>query len=403
MPNNAFKANAGTEVTSDIIFLQKRERPISIEEDTPEWVYKDMLPNGIAVNKYFADHPEMILGEMVEGNKLYGNQTDASMCIPIEGADLEKQLAEAVKNITGEYKAAEKEIEKSPLGNTDEIPCPPNAPKYSFIVQDGILYYHKASDTMEKYNAPEKSIEKIKAMVQLRDTVHSLLDLQLNNTDGRFDTAISEAQAALNKQYDNFSENYGLISNPENKMLFRNDNSYHLIKSLEKLDKDGNFIGKADIFSKITVNPNIVVDHCDNAQDAIILSLSEKMCVNLEYMSILTGKSEEEIVSELGDKIFQNPQKQMRWESADEYLTGNIRSKLAAAEATGLTRNAEALRSVMPERIEAADIAVKLGSAWIDPDYIRQFIVETLKPDFVTSKNIEVTYMPATEDRKSVV
>lgn len=400
LPNNAFKANAGTEVTSDIIFLQKRERPISIEEDTPEWVYKDMLPNGIAVNKYFADHPEMILGEMVEGNKLYGNQTDASMCIPIEGADLEKQLAEAVKNITGEYKAAEKEIEKSPLGNTDEIPCPPNAPKYSFIVQDDILYYHKASDTMEKYNAPEKSIEKIKAMVQLRDSVHSLLDLQLNNTDGRFDTAISEAQAALNKQYDNFSENYGLISNAENKMLFRNDNSYHLIKSLEKLDKDGNFIGKADIFSKITVNPNVVVDHCDNAQDALILSLSEKMCVNLEYMSILTGKSEEEIVSELGDKIFQNPQKYMRWESADEYLTGNIRSKLAAAEAAGLTRNAEALRAVMPERIEAADIAVKLGSAWIDPDYIRQFIIETLKPDYITSKNIEVTYMPATDKWK---
>ena len=400
LPNNAFKANAGTEVTSDIIFLQKRERPISIEEDTPEWVYKDMLPNGIAVNKYFADHPEMILGEMVEGNKLYGNQTDASMCIPIEGADFEKQLAEAVKNITGEYKAAEKEIEKSPLGNTDEIPCPPNAPKYSFIVQDDILYYHKSADTMEKYNAPEKSIEKIKAMVQLRDSVHSLLDLQLNNTDGRFDTAISEAQAALNKQYDNFSENYGLISNAENKMLFRNDNSYHLIKSLEKLDKDGNFIGKADIFSKITVNPNVVVDHCDNAQDALILSLSEKMCVNLEYMSILIGKSEDEIVSELGDKIFQNPQKHMRWESADEYLTGNIRSKLAAAEAAGLTRNAEALRAVMPERIEAADIAVKLGAAWIDPDYIRQFIVETLKPDFVTSKNIEVTYMPATDKWK---
>ncbi len=400
LPNNAFKANAGTEVTSDIIFLQKRERPISIEEDTPEWVYKDMLPNGIAVNKYFADHPEMILGEMVEGNKLYGNQTDASMCIPIEGADLEKQLAEAVKNITGEYKAAEKEMTESPVGNTDEIPCPPNAPKYSFIVQDDILYYHKVSDTMEKYNAPEKSIEKIKAMVQLRDSIHSLLDLQLNNTDGRFDTAISEAQAALNKQYDNFSENYGLISNAENKMLFRNDNSYHLIKSLEKLDKDGNFIGKADIFSKITVNPNVVVDHCDNAQDALILSLSEKMCVNLEYMSILTGKSEEEIVSELGDKIFQNPQKYMRWESADEYLTGNIRSKLAAAEAAGLTRNAEALRAVIPERIEAADIAVKLGSAWIDPDYIRQFIIETLKPDYITSKNIEVTYMPATDKWK---
>ncbi len=401
LPNNAFKANAGTDVTSDIIFLQKRERPISIENDTPEWVYKDMLPNGIAVNKYFADHPEMILGEMVEGNKLYGNQTDASMCVPIEGADLEEQLAAAIKNIKGTYQKAERENgDVSPVGNDNEIPCPPNAPKYSFIVQDNILYYHKAADTMEKYNAPEKSIEKIKAMAQLRDTIHILLDLQLNNTDGRFDTAISEAQAVLNGQYDNFSEKYGLISNPENRMLFRNDNSYHLIKSLEKLDKDGNFIGKADIFDKITVNPKVIVDRCDNAQDALILSLSEKMCINLEYMSLLTGKSEEEIISELGDKIFQNPQKHMRWESADEYLTGNIRSKLEAAEAAGLTRNAEALRAVMPERIEAADIAVKLGSAWIDPDYIRQFIVETLKPDFVTSKNIEVTYMPATDKWK---
>ncbi len=401
LPNNAFKANAGTEVTSDIIFLQKRERPISIEEDTPKWVYKDMLPNGIAVNKYFADHPEMILGEMVEGNKLYGNQTDASMCVPIEGADLEEQLAVAVKNITGTYQKTEKEINDiSPLWNADEILCPPNAPKYSFIVQNDILYYHKSSDTMEKYNAPEKSIEKIKAMAQLRDSVHKLLDLQLDNTDGRFDNAISEAQTALNRQYDDFSEKYGLISNAENKMLFRSDNSYHLIKSLERLDKDGSFIGKADIFSKITVNPKTVVDRCDNAQDALILSLSEKMCVNLEYMSILTGKSEEELISELGDKIFQNPQKFMRWESADEYLTGNIRSKLAAAEAAGLTRNAEALRAVMPERIEASDIAVKLGSAWIDPDYIRQFIVETLKPDFVTSKNIEVTYMPATDKWK---
>lgn len=214
------------------------------------------------------------------------------------------------------------------------------------------------------------------------------------------DTAISEAQTALNKQYDEFSEKYGLISSAENKSFFKNDNSYHLIKALEKLDKDGNFIGKADIFSKITVNPKTVVDHCDNAQDALILSLSEKMCVNLDYMSILTGKSEEELIDELGDKIFQNPQKHMRWESADEYLTGNIRQKLAAAEAEGLTRNAEALRAVMPKRIEAADIAVKLGSAWVDPDYIRQFIVETLQPDFITSKNIEVTYMPATDKWK---
>ena len=183
-------------------------------------------------------------------------------------------------------------------------------------------------------------------------------------------------------------------------MLFRDDNSYHLIKSLEKFDKDGNFIGKADIFSKNTINPRTVVDHCDNAQDALILSLSEKMCVNFEYMSQLTGKSEAELIEELGDKIFQNPQKYMRWESADEYLTGNIRTKLVAAEAAGLTRNAEALRAVMPKRIEAADISVKLSSAWIAPEYIKEFIVETLKPDFYTSRNIEVTYMQATDKWK---
>ena len=401
LPNNAFKANAGTEVTSDIIFLQKRERPISIEENTPEWVYKDMLPNGIAVNKYFVEHPEMILGKMVEGNKMYGNQSDSSMCVPIEGKNLADQLSEAVKNITGAYHKSEISLDNSStLKNSDEVACPPNTPKYSFVVMDDVLYYHKSSDTMEKYKAPEKNREQIKAMVQLRDSIHKLLELQLENTNGQNDTAILEAQNALNAQYDNFSEQYGRVSSQENKMLFRDDNSYHLIKSLEKFDKDGNFIGKADIFSKNTINPRTVVDHCDNAQDALILSLSEKMCVNFEYMSQLTGKSEAELIEELGDKIFQNPQKYMRWESADEYLTGNIRTKLAAAEAAGLTRNVEALRAVMPKRIEAADISVKLSSAWIAPEYIKEFIVETLKPDFYTSRNIEVTYMQSTDKWK---
>lgn len=398
LPNNAFRANAGTEVTSDIIFLQKREHPISIEENPPEWVYKDMLDNGIAVNKYFADHPEMILGEMVEGNKLYGNQTDASMCIPIDGADLKEQLAAAIKNITGTYKEAEKE--KTVHEASNDIPCPPDSAKFSFIVQDDILYYRKAVSTMTKVEASENNINRIKAMVQLRDNVHNLLELQLNNVNGTLEADIISAQKELNSQYDNFSEKYGLISSNENKKLFSDDSSYHLIKSLEKLDSDGKFIGKADIFSKKTVNPKIIVDHCDNANDALILSLSEKMCVNLEYMSILTGKTEEELISELGDKIFQNPQKDMRWESADEYLTGNIRAKLAVAEAAGMERNVEALRAVIPQRIEAADIAIKLGSAWVDPQYIRQFIIETLKPDFFTEKAINVTYSEATDKWK---
>lgn len=399
LPNTAFKQNAGTEVTSDIIFLQKREKPVSVEQNTPEWVFKDILENGIAVNKYFADHPEMILGEMVEGNKLYGNQANATMCVPIEGADLKEQLAVAIQNIKGEYNEAVKLSERENASHLDTVPCPPDAPKYGYVISDDTLYYHEAEDTMERVN-DEKNIDRIKAMTQLRDSVHELLDLQINNYNGDNEVKISEAQNKLSKDYDDFVELFGRIGQAENKKAFANDNSYHLIKSLEKTDNSGNFIGKADIFSKKTINPQIVIDHCNNAQDALILSLSEKMRVDMDYMSMLTDKSESELVAELEDKIYQNPQKNMRWESADEYLTGNIRAKLAAAEEAGLERNIEALRAVMPQRIEAADISVKLGSAWIDPEYIRQFILETLKPDFQTRNSIEVIYSEATDKWK---
>lgn len=399
LPNTAFKQNAGTEVTSDIIFLQKREKPVSVEQNTPEWVFKDILENGIAVNKYFADHPEMILGEMVEGNKLYGNQANATMCVPIEGADLKEQLAVAIQNIKGEYNEAVKLSERENASHLDTVPCPPDAPKYGYVISDDTLYYHEAEDTMERVN-DEKNIDRIKAMTQLRDSVHELLDLQINNYNGDNEVKISEAQNKLSKDYDDFVELFGRIGQAENKKAFANDNSYHLIKSLEKTDNSGNFIGKADIFSKKTINPQIVIDHCNNAQDALILSLSEKKRVDMDYMSMLTDKSESELVAELGDKIYQNPQKNMRWESADEYLTGNIRAKLAAAEEAGLERNIEAIRAVMPQRIEAADISVKLGSAWIDPEYIRQFILETLKPDFQTRNSIEVIYSEATDKWK---
>ena len=399
LPNTAFKQNAGTEVTSDIIFLQKREKPVSVEQNTPEWVFKDILENGIAVNKYFADHPEMILGEMVEGNKLYGNQANATMCVPIEGADLKEQLAVAIQNIKGEYNEAVKLSERENASHLDTVPCPPDAPKYGYVISDDTLYYHEAGDTMERVN-DEKNIDRIKAMTQLRDSVHELLDLQINNYNGENEVKISDAQNKLSKDYDDFVEHFGRIGQAENKRAFANDNSYHLIKSLEKTDNGGNFVSKADIFSKKTINPQVVVDHCNNAQDALILSLSEKMRVDMDYMLMLTDKSESELVAELGDKIYQNPQKNMRWESADEYLTGNIRAKLAAAEEAGLERNIEALRAVMPQRIEAADISVKLGSAWIDPEYIRQFILETLKPDFQTRNSIEVIYSEATDKWK---
>ena len=399
LPNNAFKSNAGTEVTSDIIFLQKREKPISIEDNTPDWVYKDMLANGISVNKYFADHPEMILGEMMQGEEfsLYGN-ADATACVPIEGANLKEQLAEAVKNITGEYTAAEKE--NSPVGNFNEINCPPDAPKYSYIVENDKLYYHTTGDKMTAAEGSADNIARITAMVKLRDSMHELFDLQLNNRNGILENDITQKQHELNAQYDSFAAKYGRIAEPANKKLFDADNSYHLIKNLEKYDDKGNYLGKADIFTKKTINPQIIIDHCDNANDALILSLSEKMCVNLEYMSMLTGKTEDMLIKELEGKIYQNPQRNMRWESADEYLTGNIRQKLIAAEAAGMERNIEALKAVMPERIEAADISVKLGSAWVDPEYIRQFIIETIKPDFWTSKRIEVIYSAATDKWK---
>ena len=396
LPNTAFKQNAGTEVTSDIIFLQKREKPVSVEQNTPEWVFKDILPNGIAVNKYFTDHPEMILGEMVEGNKLYGNQANATMCVPIEGANLKEQLAAAIQNIKGEYREAPKTAEKEEKSSV--VSCPPEAQKFSYIVQNDTLYYHGSNDTMDIVDNPQT--ERIKAMAFLRDSVHNLLELQINNYNGNKEIEIANAQKALSEQYDTFVEKYGRIGLAENKKAFANDNSYHLLKSLEKMDNNGNFIGKADIFSKKTINPQVIIDHCNNAQDALILSLSEKMRVDMDYMSILTDKSESELIAELGDKIYQNPQKNMRWESADEYLTGNIRTKLAVAEEAGLERNAEALRAVMPQRIEAADISVKLGSAWIDPEYIRQFILETIKPDFQTRNSIEVIYSEATDKWK---
>ena len=395
LPNTAFKNNAGTEVTSDIIFLQKREKPISVEQNTPDWVFKDILDNGIAVNKYFADHPEMILGQMAEGNKMFGNGTT---CIPFDGADLKEQLAAAIQNIKGEYNKTVKSAERENASHADTVSCPPDAPKYSYVISDDKLYYHKAGDTMELVDT--KDTDRIKAMTQLRDGVHELLDLQINNYNGENEVKISDAQNKLSKDYDDFVERFGRIGQAENKKAFANDNSYHLIKSLEKTDNSGNFIGKSDIFSKKTINPQIVIDHCNNAQDALILSLSEKMRVDMDYMSMLTDKSESELVAELGDKIYQNPQKNMRWESADEYLTGNIRAKLAAAEEAGLERNIEALRAVMPQRIEAADISVKLGSAWIAPEYIRQFILETLKPDFQTRNSIEVIYSEATDKWK---
>jgi len=386
LPNNAFKANAGTEVTTDIIFLQKRDRMIDIE---PDWVHLGMTENGLAINKYFIDHPEMVLGTIVEGNKLYGNQSNETMCVPIEGADLGEQLAEAVKNIKGQI-TGEITVDEAEKEDERAISATPGVGFYRYAVVDGNIYYRMNGDMMYPVDKPQQKDRTI-AMVELRDTVHKLLDAEMDNANNRNATEISILRKTLNKQYDNFAEKYGRITSKVNKKAFENDNSYHLLASLEKYDSDNNYIGKADIFEKSTVKPRIVTEHVDTAADALILSVSEKAKVDFEYMQQLTDMDKDTLIQELGNKIYQIPNSD-KWVTADEYLSGNIRKKLAEAKAAGMEVNIQALEMAMPPTIDAADIDAKLGAAWIKPEYVQQFIIELLDPPHNTRKKIDVVY-----------
>ncbi|MBQ7009001.1 MAG: hypothetical protein IJN05_07275 [Ruminococcus sp.] len=356
LPNNAFKANAGTEVTTDIIFLQKRDRMIDIE---PDWVHLGMTENGLAINKYFIDHPEMVLGTIVEGNKLYGNQSNETMCVPIEGADLGEQLAEAVKNIKGQI-TGERTVDEAEKEDERAVAATPGVGFYRYAVVDGNIYYRMNGDMMYPVDKPQQKDRTI-AMVELRDTVHKLLDAEMDNANNRNATEISILRKTLNKQYDNFAEKYGRITSKVNKKAFENDNSYHLLASLEKYDSDNNYIGKADIFEKSTVKPRIVTEHVDTAADALILSVSEKAKVDFEYMQQLTDMDKDTLIQELGNKIYQIPNSD-KWVTADEYLSGNIRKKLAEAKAAGMEVNIQALEMAMPPTIDAADIDAKLGA-----------------------------------------
>ena len=386
LPNNAFKANAGTEVTTDIIFLQKRDRMIDIE---PDWVHLGMTENGLAINKYFIDHPEMVLGTIVEGNKLYGNQSNETMCVPIEGADLGEQLAEAVKNIKGQI-TGERTVDEAEKEDERAVAATPGVGFYRYAVVDGNIYYRMNGDMMYPVDKPQQKDRTI-AMVELRDTVHKLLDAEMDNANNRNATEISVLRKTLNKQYDNFAVKYGRITSKVNKKAFENDNSYHLLASLEKYDSDNNYIGKADIFDKSTVKPRIVTEHVDTAADALILSVSEKAKVDFEYMQQLTDMDKDTLIQELGNKIYQIPNSD-KWVTADEYLSGNIRKKLAEAKAAGMEVNIQALEMAMPPTIDAADIDAKLGAAWIKPEYVQQFIIELLDPPHNTRKKIDVVY-----------
>ena len=400
LPNNAFKKNAGTEVTTDIIFLQKRDRPQVIE---PDWVHLGKNPDGIAVNSYFVDHPEMVLGTLKLDDRMYGNAKEVT-CEPIDGSNLVDQLHEAISHISGTYR----DLDLPDLGDGEEIdtsiPADPNVKNYSYTVVDGEVYYRENS-RMVKPNLNLNAESRVKGMVELRNCVQKLIDQQLY---GGTDEEIRQSQSSLNALYDEFTAKYGLINDKANGKVFSDDSSYYLLCSLEILDEDQKLKRKADMFTKRTIKCNEVATSVDTAAEALALSISEKAHVDLEYMAGLTGKSEESIVHDLSGVIFHDPIKQ-EWQTADEYLSGDVREKLRIAKsyaAPGFPKegladyktNVAALEQAQPKDLDASEIEVRLGATWIDKSYIRQFMLELLDPPFYLRRKIGLEYSEVTSE-----
>ena len=395
LPNNAFKANAGTEVVSDIIFLQKRDRPIDIE---PDWVHLGENEDGFSINQYFIDNPEMVLGRQTSESTQYGRQDFTVE--PYEDLDLATQLRYAIQNIGGKYEAAE----LPDLGENetiqDTIPADPNVKNYSYAVVDGEVYYRENS-VMVKPNLNATAKERVKGMAELRDCVHRLIDLQMWESD---DVSIRAEQQRLNRLYDRFTEKYGLINSRGNALAFADDSSYYLLCSLEMLDDEDKtkLKGKADMFTKRTIRQRQSVTSVDTAAEALALSIGEKARVDMAYMSQLTGKSEDDIIDELNGVIFLDPV-YGDWQTADEYLSGNVRQKLreaenAAVDSPGYLPNVEALRAAQPKDLDASEIEVRLGATWIDKKYIRQFMFELLEPPVYARRSLEVNYSEFTAE-----
>ena len=400
LPNNAFKANAGTDVVSDIIFLQKRDRPIEIE---PDWVHTGIWRNpganadGFSINQYFIDHPEMILGRQTSESTQYGRQ-DFTVA-PIDGADLAEQLSGAIRNIRGTYAEAELPDLGEDETIVETIPADPNVRNFSYTVVDGELYYRQNSImTKPDFNATAK--ERAKGMVELRDCVQKLISEQMDGFIS--DETIRQTQAELNTLYDGFTAKYGLINSRANALAFAEDSSYYLLCSLEELDEDKNLKRKADMFTRRTIRAHEAVTSVDTASEALALSISEKACVDMEYMSKLAGRSQDELINELNGVIFLDPVRG-EWQTADEYLSGNVRQKLreaeqAAQDSPGYLPNVEALRQAQPRDLDASEIEVRLGATWIDPAYIREFMWETFETPFYQQRMIDVTYSAFTAE-----
>ena len=382
LPNTAFKENAGTEVTSDILFLKKRDRVMDLE---PDWVHLSEDENGIAINSYFAEHPEMIVGKMEMVSGPYGME---STCMLDTTRPFAQQLQEAVSYIDGEIEAVELDELADELADAT-IPADPDVKNYSYTLVDDRVYYRENS-IMKPVDMSASMQERIKGMVGIRNCTQELINLQLEEYP---DTVIKEKQAELNSLYDAFSKKHGLINSQTNKRAFNQDSSYCLLCSLEKLDDEGNFKGKADMFTKRTIKKAEVVTSVDTASEALAVSLSEKAKVDLDYMAELTGKDVDTVKEELTGIIFQNPLTD-QWETADEYLSGNVRDKLETAKVYAESHpeyavNVQALTQVQPKELDASEIEVRIGATWIDPKYIEDFMRETFEtPQHLLDRNV---------------
>ena len=391
LPNTAFKANAGTEVTSDILFLQKRDRIVDME---PDWVHLSQDENGIAMNSYFVEHPEMVVGSMEMVSGPYGME---STCVPDDSLPFDEQLQKSLSFVEGSYEEIELEELNEEL-TAEVIPAVPEVKNFSYALIDDRLYYRENS-LMRPVEASEGMLERIKGMVAIRDCTQELIRLQLEDYP---DEQIHSRQKQLNDLYDSFAKDYGRIYSKTNKRAFHQDSSYCLLCSLEKQDEEGNFLGKADMFTKRTIKKAEVVTSVDTASEALAVSLAEKAAIDFEYMSELSGKDEDTLIDELTGIIFKNPLSE-EWETADAYLSGNVRNKLEAAETFAKNEpmyavNVEALKRVQPRELDASEIEVRIGATWIEPRFIEDFMREVFEtPEHLLNRDvIKIQYSDVT-------
>ena len=403
LPNNAFRANAGTDVVSDIIFLQKRDRPIDHE---PDWVQLGKTEDGFAINQYFVDHPEMVLGEMTTESTQYGREEFT--VAPLEGTSLADQLAEAVQHIEGNYTAVE--IAAPDVADAEAqrktLPADPTVKNFSYTVVDGEIYYRENS-IMTQIELSDNAKGRVAGMVELRQIVNELIQQQLNDFP---DEDIKASQAKLNAAYDAFTAKYGLINDKKNARLFDDDSSYYLLCSLENLDENKNLKSKADMFTKRTIRPERVVTSVDTPSEALAVSIGEHGKVDLPYMAELLGTPGEyrRITTELSGVIFKDPaadadDPEAGWQPADEYLSGNVRNKLRMAQLAAESHpefkiNVEALTKAQPRELEASEIDIRLGATWLDPDIIQKFMTETFQIPYYLRHAVKVRYSPYTAE-----